>query len=294
MTPICRTCGSALCVRVGALPDSEWFAGNLLESGIPGGDLWRCKNCSFLFRSPLLSDLVYESLYRNGQLDVWDAEQDREDFRLIIAMLQPLHGQELSVLDFGCYTGQLLALLPASFRKFGIEPNRQAAAAAASKGIQIITDADGCGAAGRPQRYDIILCCDVIEHVPNPLELMTSFRSQLKSGGSLIVSTGNSDALLWRLTGSRFWYCQHAEHISFLSPRWMRNLSEQAGLELTDVRAFNYRGGRTQFGRALAAIFYRASPAIYSRLRGLFGAYSPGAPGIGATRDHILCRLKAI
>jgi SAM-dependent methyltransferase len=293
--PSCRTCGAADCHWVGKLPDAQWFAGKSIENKLPGGDLWRCLSCRFLFRSPLLAEGTYETLYRNGGLDVWDVEADREDFRLIREMLEPFEGQELKVLDFGCYTGQLLVSLASSFRKFGIEPNRQAASIAADRGIQVVA-ATLDEIVGPSVKYDVILCCDVIEHVANPLELMTRLRAQLKEGGLLIVSTGNSDALLWRLTGSRFWYCQHAEHISFVGRRWIHRLQRQAGFEIQSVKRFNYRGGTIDPGRALAALLFRMSPTTYRLLRKSFGSakHPDGVPGNGATMDHILCQFKAI
>jgi len=292
--PSCRTCGAAECRRVGKLPDAQWFAGKPIES-LAGGDLWRCLSCRFLFRSPLLGEETYNILYRNGGLDVWDVEANREDFRLIREMLEPFEGRELKVLDFGCYTGQLLVSLASSFRKFGIEPNRQAASIAAERGIHVV-GATLDEIAGPDDKYDVILCCDVVEHVANPLELMTRLRTKLNKGGLLIVSTGNSDALLWRLTGSRFWYCQYPEHISFVGTRWIQRLQRQAGFEIQSVKQFNYRGGTIHPGRAAAALLFRMSPTIYRSLLKSFGGvkHSDGIPGNGATMDHILCQFHAI
>ncbi len=252
-------------------------------------------HCGFLFRSPLLSDDTYDMLYREGGLDVWDVEAHREDFRLIREMLDPLDGQKLKVLDFGCYTGQLLVSLPKSFLKFGVEPNRQAAAIAADRGIRVMAanmdNSDAC-----EDGFDVILCCDVIEHVANPLKLIQRFRSQLKRDGLLIISTGNSDTSLWRLTGSRFWYCQFPEHISFVGTRWLHRIQWQTGFEIQCVTRFNYRGGRVDLSRVIAALLYWISPPIYGALCSALGKrnHAIAVPGNGATMDHILCRLRAI
>ena len=44
---------------------------------------------------------------------------------------------------------------------------------------------DDCG------DYDLICCCEGIEHVGNPLLLLRRFHRALKAGGSLIVTTPN-------------------------------------------------------------------------------------------------------
>lgn len=41
------------------------------------------------------------------------------------------------------------------------------------------------------KKYDLICCCEGIEHVGNPLLLLRSFQQALKKGGSLVLTTPN-------------------------------------------------------------------------------------------------------
>lgn len=41
------------------------------------------------------------------------------------------------------------------------------------------------------ERYDLICCCEGIEHVGNPLQLIRAFYQRLNVGGSLIITTPN-------------------------------------------------------------------------------------------------------
>jgi SAM-dependent methyltransferase len=206
--------------------------------------------------------------------------------------MRPFSGQKLTVLDFGCYTGQLLTSLPDSFQKYGIEPNQEAAVVAESRGINVIAPTlDELH--GQISQFDVVICCDVLEHVPNPLDLLMKFRSLLKEAGILIVSTGNSDSVLWRLTGARFWYCQYAEHISFVGAQWIRRLPREIGFKVQRIEQFNYRGGKVDAARTIAAVLYSISPFGYRWLRSVFGSRKEGVPGNGATMDHILCLLEA-
>jgi len=133
---------------------------------VPGGGLWHCADCDFVFRHPLLGDDVYERLYRAGGLGVWDSEQRREDFQLIQRYLRRWDGLAKDVVDIGCYTGHLLALLPKSFRLFGVEPNLEASTVAATRGVTVIAaTVDDFALASA--HYDLIMACDVIEHVPD-------------------------------------------------------------------------------------------------------------------------------
>jgi SAM-dependent methyltransferase len=282
-------------VRIGRLPDSHSFAGRLIDSPLAGGSLWRCSKCGFVFRSPLLSAETYNHLYRTGDLDLWDSEVEREDFRLIRQLLEVFDGQKLKVLDFGCYTGQLLTSLCKSFELFGTEPNSRAARVAADRGIKMVSGT--IKDLIRPNdEYDVIVACDVIEHVPNPFDLLKQLRSQLKPNGMLVVSTGNCEAWLWRVTGARFWYCQFPEHISFIGSHWLRTMPLLAGLELQNVEHFNHRGRGISLLRILAAALFWLSPSCYRALRRTF--FKPqvqiATPGNGATRDHLLCVFRGI
>ncbi len=291
--PQCRTCGAKNVKPLGQLPDSQLFAGRHIESPLAGGDLWRCSKCGFVFRDPLLADDTYENLYRAGDLGVWDSDVPREDFRLIRHLLGAFDGHKLKVLDFGCYTGQLLVSLCKSFELFGIEPNERAARAAADRGVNIVAGTPA-GSASPDAYYDIILACDVIEHVPNPLALLRQLRTQLKPCGLLLVSTGNCDAWLWRLTRAKFWYCQFPEHISFIGESWIQAMLRPAGLELRSFTRFNYRGGDISALRILAAILFWLSPSTYRTLRSALSKPGSGSitPGSGATKDHMLCVFR--
>lgn len=43
--------------------------------------------------------------------------------------------------------------------------------------------------------YDVVVCMDVIEHVPSPSEFLSQLRRKLKSGGALCLTTPNGDYL---------------------------------------------------------------------------------------------------
>jgi SAM-dependent methyltransferase len=279
---------------VGTLPNGYVFAGQRLTDALAGGSLWRCANCDFVFRDPLLEDHVYERLYRTGSLDVWDTAQQREDFQLIQRRLLQWNGLAMDVVDIGCYTGQLLTLLPKSFRLFGVEPNLEASRVAAARGVTVVASTVDDFALANAH-YDLIIACDVIEHVPNPLVLLRQLGSRLKPTGRLLITTGNCDAWLWRLIGADYWYCRFPEHISFIGTRWVRKMPQSVGLRIIDLTPFNYRGGTVNASQVLAALLHKMAPRIYRSLRPAPAGASGGEvpPGGGATRDHMLCVFEA-
>jgi SAM-dependent methyltransferase len=288
----CRTCGSISLKRVGTLPDTNSFAGRLLPTQLQGGALWHCSNCGFAFRHPHLGEASYVDLYQNGSLNVWDGEQQRVDFKLVRDYLNSYSTENSTVVDIGCYTGRLLVSLPYNLRRFGVEPNVAAAQIAASRDITILARTID-EFAGMDGSYDFIVACDVIEHVENPLQFLRRLGLHLAPRGRLLVTTGNYDSWLWRMTGAKYWYCYFPEHISFIGPTWLGRIQDKVGLKLCKVIPFNYAGGRFNIKLTLASLLYALNPRLFRRIRrhsinkGERVAETP--PGCGAIRDHMLC-----
>jgi SAM-dependent methyltransferase len=291
----CRTCGSTSTSRVGRLPDTRAFAGRELSAPLPGGSLWRCSSCGFGFRSPLLDQDKYTELYSNGSLNLWDAEQRRTDFELIRLYLDKNQPGYKSVVDVGCYTGQFLSSLPSEVARYGVEPSVEAGKMASSRKVTILarTIDEFASTTGL---YDVIVACDVIEHVPNPLQFLQQLSLRLAPSGHLLVSTGNFDSWLWKLARASFWYCYFAEHISFIGPRWIDRVRDRVGLRVCEVIPFNYLGRGFNLKQAAAALVFAWSRPIYRLIRSRGGRIADLdlPPGCGATKDHVLCVFQRV
>jgi SAM-dependent methyltransferase len=290
-SPACRLCRSSSLSCLGPIPDSDFFAGRVLEAPIPGGELWRCDNCGSMLRHPVLPQERYSELYIAGAADQWSADGDRRDLEVIRAQI--VEGRDVqSVLDVGCGVGGFLLTLPPSIRKFGIEPSTAASAAARQAGICIAGRT--LGDLRPDERFDVITIIDVVEHVAHPAELLDQAAAHLAPGGRLIVATGDPTYLLWRrLFRSRFWYAGFPEHITFPSLRAFELWGKRRGL--TDPKAARIRYRRLPPWMAAAhvslMVAFLISPNILNalgrcveRLRGAAAPrrrhFSPGAPGV--------------
>lgn len=296
-TLICPGCGCSHWHDRGRIPPASEFAGQPLAEPMAGGRLLECKACALNWRSLIRPAAFYDDLYARARGSVWQTAKSRPDHELIVEKLQ-LHLKAGDVLDIGCGAGSLLARLPRQFGRYGVEIGREARAIAATHGIQII-GTDFADLDGVPRSFDAIVACDVIEHCANPRQFTEAVMRKLKPGGLFVLSTGDASAWLWRLCGSRFWYCQLAEHLSFVSPRWLAG-QRGAGAELVDLRRFVY-GSAGAFARlklALLLVWYLISPGAFcrwlARRRGLPTnvGFHPNPPGQGLTRDHLVAVLR--
>jgi SAM-dependent methyltransferase len=295
--PRCRACDAVEVRLVGRLPDTRVFAGRVRDEPLAGGDLWRCEECYLLFRHPLLHSSTYEEYYRDGSSEFWESREDREDFRLVRREIDGAQCR-MRVLDLGCYNGSLLASLPGNHALYGIEANPAAARTATLRGIEIIAS-DFEDLDRLDDRFDFITACDVIEHVPDPMDFLARLRGLLSKGGRVVLTTGDSDAWLWRLARANYWYCYFPEHISFVGRRWLQSVPPRVGLTPDQITKFNYRyrGLRLRALRPLlGAALYASAPSLYQALHRRLGSGSAipfAPPGCGATKDHVFCVLTA-
>jgi SAM-dependent methyltransferase len=290
--PQCRVCRSRRAQFKGHLQDGTEFAGKAVSEPIPGGGLWRCRDCLFVFRYPILAMDRYDELYRNGREDVWSIPKaDRQDFNLIVGLLSKRQNMA-DILDVGCYDGQLLLSLPNNYRLHGVEINQRAMGIATERGISIVASSID-NLTDVVQRFDVITACDVIEHVENPLVFLSQLKSLLKPGGKIIVSTGNADAWLWRIMGSLFWYCYFPEHISFVGRRWLKNMPSRIGLRADEILAFNYAYDSSWSRGALRTLKRTFKFAYRNSNKSPGDSASSTPPGCGATADHVIGVLTA-
>ena len=125
------------------------------------------------------------------------------------------------------------------YRRYGIEINEKASQVAQRKGVDIIgTDFNELEKLSGS--YDGVTALDVIEHVPDPFQFLALLAKVTRPGGTVIISTGNTDALSWRLMGSRYLYCTIAEHISFINKRWCYQAASRLGLQVYRIEKFSH------------------------------------------------------
>jgi SAM-dependent methyltransferase len=295
----CPSCGNPSPLLLGQLPRVDSFGGRPVR-GLPAHScLYRCVQCHLVFRFPVLSPSEYERLYDDTAPAIWPDRPDRMDWSLIRGHIGRTETTGARVLDFGCHTGGLLRSLGNNFAGAGIEVNEAAALIARRKtGYPIYPAIEAIPNSGQ---FDFVTAVDVIEHFADPGSILARLLAVVRPGGDLIITTGDADNWLWRLVGARWWYCYYAEHLAFISERWLRVWLARAGADAKLVATHRFRYQRLSLLRyvrqAVLTAMYSVAPRAYVRtISALKGALRRSGevdpPGSGLARDHILLVVR--
>jgi 2-polyprenyl-3-methyl-5-hydroxy-6-metoxy-1,4-benzoquinol methylase len=244
-------------------------------------DFYRCAACDVLFISPMLADRlsdIYPANYysfaddRPRSMAVKVKEWlDRRRFRTLLSSIE---GTELSALDVGGGTGWLLDMIRRTDARITstsvVDIDAKAGAKAKRAGHDYFhgrfEDYD------RDTKFDLVLMLNLIEHVADPVAVLSKARSLLKPGGIVLIKTPNFDALDARLFRHRSWAGFHTpRHFVLFRRSSLERLCTQSGFVIDQ---FTYTQGAPFWSISILEELRRlgwvdvtaARPAIYHPL----------------------------
>jgi 2-polyprenyl-3-methyl-5-hydroxy-6-metoxy-1,4-benzoquinol methylase len=159
-------------------------------------------------------------------------------------MLPQIHpGQR--ILDVGCGGGRFARFFTAREAVVtGIERNPEAAALARAHCARVIEgDLSGDDLLDPKERFDVIVCADVLEHLAYPGDTLSRLVGHLLPGGFVLVSLPNVAHYKVRfgLLVGRFDYTavgiMDRSHLRFFTRRTAMDLIHECGLQVTHIDA---------------------------------------------------------
>ncbi len=101
-------------------------------------------------------------------------------------------------------------------------------------------------AAEMPERFDVVTCMEMLEHVPDPASIVRACAELVKPGGHVFFSTLNRNpkSFLFAIVGAEYVLNllpkgTH-EYAKFIRPSELDHWARQAGLDTTDVTGMSY------------------------------------------------------
>jgi trans-aconitate methyltransferase len=102
-----------------------------------------------------------------------------------------------AILEIGSAKGDFLSKVRQSYpdaELVGLELNQEAAKEANKRGFNVRIELSGDHVKSNKERYDVVASFEVLEHIPNPMDLLKDAIEMLKPGGKLIVGVPDNSS----------------------------------------------------------------------------------------------------
>ncbi|WP_262694973.1 class I SAM-dependent methyltransferase [Kordiimonas aquimaris] len=205
-----------------------------------------CKNCGFAHVIPIPAAEAVEAFYQEDFYQTEKSrylEEAREDFEwkatefnLRVKIANSLLGRGAGrVLDIGCGPGDFLKVAQdAGWDAVGIEPSPIAAKYAKERGLNVINGFFDAEASTKLGQFDFIHLSEVLEHIAEPIKLITLAEKLLNPGGVLCVSVPNDYNALQlaavQNSGKKKWWIVPDHHLNYFNFDSLASTIEQCGL----------------------------------------------------------------
>jgi SAM-dependent methyltransferase len=260
--------------------------GCLAGAGIAVGEVHgfairMCPECRTLFTARLPGageDKDYACFYAEGRnVAVPDFVLAR--LEETVASLAPYRSSLNRWLDIGCGTGTLLrAVANAGWDELGTEVAPAAAEAVRAAGFDVLVGGTGdldLPAAG----FDVVSMVEVIEHVPEPDDLLTAAGRLLRPGGALYLTTPHGRGLSARVLRAGWSLVTPPDHLQLFSIHGLRVALARAGLDVRSVATHGLNpyelvarlraGHQDQGGHSHTETSYRLNESLSTTRKGL-------------------------
>lgn len=225
-------------------------------------EVMSCKQCKFLWLSPLPSKQFLEAFYSDSYFENMDrnysyelqANQQLPYFRNN-ALKFKSYGLSGDVLDIGAASGEFLECLKeVGLGGVGLELSEYACEKARLKELEIY-QGDLSHVAVKDKSYSGIHISHVLEHVQDPIDFMAEVYEKMDPGGILFVEVpyqfySVTDLILGVFKKNPPFSHFSIHHLSFFSPTTLRWLLENQGFQILTLSTFR-EDKRSYKGRGL-------------------------------------------
>jgi 2-polyprenyl-3-methyl-5-hydroxy-6-metoxy-1,4-benzoquinol methylase len=144
------------------------------------------------------------------------------------------------VLEIGCGEGVFAPLLKPGCETWGVELDEASAASARTRFGQVLVGTFEAVRDRLPRRhFDLVVCNDVMEHMPYPDDFLVALHEHMVSGGYIIASIPNMRhwEVLWQLLVRKDWRygregIMDRTHLRFFTERSILRMFEEAGFRI--------------------------------------------------------------
>ncbi len=167
-----------------------------------------------------------------------------EYFKGIRSELKPFIPQGVNkVLEIGCGEGGFIQNFEEIVEYWGVEPNKVACDIASQRLIKVLNGTFDEVESEIPRNYfDLIVCNDVIEHMPDHVMFLKKIKEYMKPEGKILISIPNVRYLtnIYELLVRKDWRYREAGILDTTHLRFFTEKSIQRDLSRTDFNIIKF------------------------------------------------------
>jgi SAM-dependent methyltransferase len=242
MSAVCPFCGAASAHALFATDRNR-------EISEERFDYARCRACATVFLVNVPEDLgrYYQGGYYQFDADGepnWKRNGTRlasASFRIGLVRDQVAPGR---LIEIGAGTGAFaVAARDAAFDVTAIEMDEGCCSYLSEReGIRAICSDQPLQALQTLEPARALAMWHVLEHLPNPAEVLAAAAAQLEPGGVLALGVPNPSSLQFRLLGSRWPHLDAPRHLSLIPPDALIERGEQLGMRCVAMTSTDPEG----------------------------------------------------
>jgi len=234
----------------------------------------QCPNCRLILLHPVPEASVLRSYYNSSYQVSFDKynKDVRRGAAPMLADLRPKFPRRGRLLEVGCsYGGFLNEAHHDGWDVTGVELSEFAARyAREQRGLRVFTGTLENRIKDLGEPFDVVVMLHVIEHVPEPIQLLETCRKLTKPNGLLLLKTPNVTSLVARLAGATWQWLSPPAHLWLYSPGTIGRLLEKAGYSPRSYRSTQGDANNNLFSLVSAAgkrLLSRSAAESFSNLR---------------------------
>jgi SAM-dependent methyltransferase len=201
---------------------------------VSGFHLVRCRDCSLLFVGEQLGPDELQPYYDLSVEDFVYATPDNvENLKFYYRRLKELLEARIApgrLLDVGCGRGYFLDIME-GWERHGLEWSSAIGEVARHNYGERIFLGSIENYDAPDMSFDCITLQDVLDHTPNPLNVLRKCNRLLRPGGLLVIKVHDVSCLYARLTGRRFYAIIPPYHLFYFSRHTLEGALARAGFQ---------------------------------------------------------------
>jgi 2-polyprenyl-3-methyl-5-hydroxy-6-metoxy-1,4-benzoquinol methylase len=245
--PVCLVCEKE---------DSSYFLARK-----DGCDVYRCKNCGFIFVWPLSEKYleIYSKEYFSGEMEETrhiDYEKEgkamKKTIEIYLKKMDKFSPGKGKLLDVGAATGHFVKLANDwGWEASGVEISQYATEVGRKKGLEInVGNFESLEIS--ENKFSAVTFLDVFEHFFHPKKALSQAQKTLKPGGILVINTPDAGSFPAKILGKYWHLISPPNHLNLFTSKNIKNLLEKNGFEVVHIGRITKRFTLCYIFRTLA------------------------------------------